>query len=308
MPSVDATGYVNITINGTNYQSLNQLNTTRYAIFNVSGLVAGDYNVTVTYRGDNNYNPSNNYSTFTVSKTNITDIKVSVENVTYGENETVKVTVSDYNVTGSVKIYIYANEGDTTAIDSTTVDLTNGVASWNVSGLAAKENYYVVAVYNGDDNYNATTLDAGKATALFNVTKAQSHVNIRAVDIRVGKDEIVTVYLLNLNASGTIVINIINSTGDIVYTKTEAFTNTSADGITYTFTGLPIGKYNATVNYTGDVNYNDSYDSSEFTVSQIGLSANDTVYKENLTVTVETPDYANGNIQLLSVIITKHSI
>ena len=56
----------------------------------VPGLTVGDKTVTVTYNGDNVYLSSGSSDTFNVGKATVT-LDVVVENITYGEIETITV-------------------------------------------------------------------------------------------------------------------------------------------------------------------------------------------------------------------------
>ena len=141
----NATGYVIININGTNYT----VNTTEgRGSVAIKNLASGDYWIHATYIGDDQYMPStNNTETFTVSKLNLTEIQIDAEDIVYGNPMNITVTVPA-TVTGTITLKL----NDTTG-RNITLTITNGKVTWIVTGLAAG-NYTVHAVYNGNDYYN----------------------------------------------------------------------------------------------------------------------------------------------------------
>ena len=79
---ISQTGYVTINIDGNN---LTQPIVGGKAVFNVTGLNAGEYTVNVTYNGDNNYAASKNTTTFKVNK-KYANVDVVGQNVTAHDN------------------------------------------------------------------------------------------------------------------------------------------------------------------------------------------------------------------------------
>ena len=162
--------------------------------------VAGKYNVTVEYSGDNNYNSETAKANFTVKKID-TPVKVDTENITYGDDETINVTVND-DATGNVTITLYKN-GVPVYEENLPVD--EATAKFTVSELNAG-NYTVQVAYSGDNNYKPNTAE-GK----FEVAKANATVEIHVYDIIYGDIEELTV---TCNAPGnvTIYVNGVNIT------------------------------------------------------------------------------------------------
>ena len=105
---------------------------------------AGTYNATITFPGDNHFNANATNITFKVGPTDDFTINVKVDNITYGENATVRVLVAT-DAIGNVTIYVdRVNRG--------TVNLTNGVATLVVSGLVGGQ-HVVNVTYNGGPRY-----------------------------------------------------------------------------------------------------------------------------------------------------------
>ena len=121
---------------------------------NVTGLAVGEYDVNATYNGDLNYVSSDISGSFEVVQVT-PDVNISTANITYGENETVVVTVEAVeggaNPTGNVTVVVTNSSGDVVAT-FTEEALTDGTFSFNLPDLAVGE-YYVDVTYNGDVNY-----------------------------------------------------------------------------------------------------------------------------------------------------------
>jgi hypothetical protein len=119
----------------------------------VPGLAVGEYNVTVEYIDDPNYNDSDASTLFHVDKVNIPDVPdteglvVVPTNITYLDDETITVTLDVPNATGKVTISINGTDVETKDIGS------DGTVTFTVPGLAVGE-YNVTAKYTDDPNYN----------------------------------------------------------------------------------------------------------------------------------------------------------
>ena len=151
----DATGYVIIDDNGVTKYA--ELVNGSYS-FEIYDLTAGDYTITVTYYGDENYNKTEKTLVIPVPKTEVT---LEISNVTAEifETQEATFTVSINNdladfVTGNVTIFVNGVENQVVALDE------YGNATVVISGLT-DGNYTIDVQYNGDDNFvgaaNATT-------------------------------------------------------------------------------------------------------------------------------------------------------
>ena len=136
-----ATGYIALRIGENVYVAIIRDGIAR---FNIQNLPAGTYNATITFPGDNHFNANATNITFKVGPTDDFTINVKVDNITYGENATVRVLVAT-DAIGNVTIYVdRVNRG--------TVNLTNGVATLVVPGLVGGQ-HVVNVTYNGGPRY-----------------------------------------------------------------------------------------------------------------------------------------------------------
>ena len=141
-----ATGTVDITVNGkTETVTLNG----GKATLTVPELDAGIYTISASYSGDANFSGSTKNTEFTVSKINA-GMNIIVSNITYGDNETVIVTVNP-EATGTVDITVNGK--------TETLNIIKGKATLNVAGLNAGY-YTVTATYFGNTNFDASTVNA----------------------------------------------------------------------------------------------------------------------------------------------------
>ena len=97
----NATGYVTVNVNGTNY-TINL--TSGEGRLEIAGLGNGTYYVHATYLGDDQYNPStNNTKAFEMIK-NVPVITIKVENVTYGNHTVIEISVPGASGNVTIKI------------------------------------------------------------------------------------------------------------------------------------------------------------------------------------------------------------
>ena len=247
----------------------------------VPGLSVGNKTVVVTYNGDDKYLPSSNSANFTVARTTGV-INLVVENITYGEVETIVVFV---NATGNVTIKL---NGDVIE----TVDLDNGKAEYSIPGLDAG-NYSVEVIYNGN-----TDVDSLSTSANFTVDKIDPEITIEVQDIIYGDVEYIVVHV-NADGNVTIKVNgeIVNelslnngyevlgaSNWNVVYYEGNA---------TVEIHGLDAGKYPVEVTYNGNSNFNAKT-----------LNASFNVYKANTTISLEIEDTINwGETQVINITV-----
>ncbi|RAP49770.1 MAG: hypothetical protein BZ138_07235, partial [Methanosphaera sp. rholeuAM270] len=210
-------------------------------------------------------------------------LNVTAENITYGEEETITVTLPGdaqglvtVNVTGRDSMTINLADNNTIIIPA--YDLVVGEYEVNIS-------YY-------DDNYALKT-----NSTTFRVDKAVSNVEVEGISVRADVNEIVTVNVTDRNASGKVNITLYKDgvlVGEVV--TIDSLTNES--GVTHDFGLLEVGEYTVNVTYYGDSNYNDSNASYTFTVSKIPTFTNVTVLNSTagnvtLNITVKGDD---GNV------------
>ena len=145
----DATGNVTVLVNGKSY---NVVLVNGSAKLTIKDLVAGNYNVTVTYSGDKNYEKQVIRTNFTVDINKKVNLNISDIVMIYKDGTRMVAVLTDYlgNPIANATVYFTIN-GQTYA---KTTD-ANGTASM---GLNLVSNIYNAAVsYNGSDMYNAVS-------------------------------------------------------------------------------------------------------------------------------------------------------
>ena len=278
----DTVGVVSVFINGDEYFARINNGT---AILELPLLPVGEYNVTVTFPGDDKYNNNTTVAKFSVLPVT-PDIVIDVENVTYGNSTPIVVTLINC-AEGTVSI----------EIDGTSYDvpkqLNNGRVEFSVSNLAAG-NHNVKAIYSGDANHTAVS-----GEKKFTVYKANRTVLVDVQDIVYGNVENINVYV---NATGNVTIKINGRT-------IEQYKVLDDNSTQITVANLAADNYNVEVIYNGNENYTQSKATATFTVSQMDTSLDIQVHdvlvwnKEyiNITVRNSTGDVAtnlNGTLTI----------
>ena len=236
----------------------------------VPGLTAGDKTVNVTYNGDDRFLPSENSTTFTVSKVETGDLKVIDQG-----NGTVVVVVSD-NATGTVEIKVGNNTYNATVKDGiATIDLVN-----ETPGVHELE-----VTYSGDENHTAANT-TGNAT----IPKLETPIDVTVENIKVGDKETVVVSVPE-NATGNVTIEI----------DGVKYTEEIKDGrATFEIENLTYGNKTVCVDYAGDDNYIGNHTSANFTVdkreSSVGVEVDAIDVGEDAVITVSVPENATGYV------------
>ena len=241
--------------------------------FNIGILNAGTYNAFISFN-KTNYNPVENKTTFKVTKAE-SNIKIVVNDseITYGDSINVTQNLPD-DATGSITYY-FANG---TIIKVITVD-----DSFILAGLNAGT-YTIYANYSGDTNY-APAQDNITIT----VAKASNEIMVYAPDAAHDENALIIIiadvdgeYNLNINGK-KVTVKITNGIG--IYDA----------GI------LNVGKYNILVNHPGNKNINPSNASTSLNIVKADTEVNVTVPEarqgENVTINVELPNDATGNVK-----------
>ena len=233
-----------------------------------AGLTGGIHNIIVEYSGDNNYN--NATVSTTVKVTRVTpNIKVTADNIVYGEDLVVNVELS-----GDVSRRAIVTIGN----ESKFVSLTDGIGSVKFFGLDAGT-YTVTATYNGDVNYDTNAV----ANTTVKVNRATPAIDIFAKNIKTGEDLIV-----NVEVSDSIARRVIVTIGN------ESKFVSLTDGFgSVKFSGLNAGTYTVTAAYNGDVNYGKASANTVVTVSKspvaIQATAKEVAYGEDVVVDIQLP-------------------
>ena len=213
---------------------------------------------------------------FTVAKAT-PEVTVNVEDIVYGNPETVIVTV---NADGNVTIKV----NNVTKV--TEEALSAGKYELILNDLAAGK-YTVEVTYNGNENYNNLTV-----TASFNVIKANTTVDVEIrPSIAVNESQVINITVNNTKATGEVII--IVGANNYTVNLTDGKAN-------YTIDPLPYGNYTVTVIYGGDRNFTGSWTSDTFEVtklqSNLTISVTNITAAQNETIKVNVTPGATGHV------------
>ena len=271
----DATGSVTVTVNGKDYTEpvVNGI-----ANVKVSGLKADTYDVAVKYSGDNNYNDAVATSSFTVSKVDPT-MDVTVDGIVFGEDLTVEAVLPT-DATGKVVIVVDGT--------SYTANITDGKATQVVKDLTA--GYHTVGVkYGGDDKYNDVVVDG-----FVIVDKAQPVLGVVIADVNYGNEFAIEATLTGVNSTPL--------NGNVIVTVNGKFYVVNVTDGKGTLTGVKLaaGTYGFTAVWAGNDNYAAVDENGDFKVnklnSTVAVNADDIKVGENVTVSVNVPSDATGDV------------
>ena len=274
----DATGDVTVSVDGKEY---NVAIENGKAVKTIADLKANDYTVTVKYSGDNNYNAAVAASSFTVSKVDST-MDVTVNDIVFGGDLTVDAVLPD-DATGEVVITVNGVDYH--------VSIENGKATGTISGLAAGD-YTVAIKYVGDDKYTGVEVAEN-----VNVAKAQPVLGVVIADVDYGNGFVIEATLTGVNnapLSGNVIVTVAG--------KEYIVEVTDGKGI---FTGdkLAAGTYGFAAAWAGNDNYNAVVENGDFKVNKIdstvAVNADDIKVGENVTVTVNVPTDATGDVIII---------
>ena len=274
----DATGSVTVTVNGKDYT---ETVVNGVANVKVADLKAGTYDVAVKYSGDNNYNAAVATSSFTVSKVDST-MDVTVNDIVFGGDLIVDAVLPD-DATGEVVITV-------NGVDYS-VPIVDGKATGTIGGLAAGD-YTVTVKYAGDDKYVGVEITEG-----VNVAKAQPVLGVVIADVDYGNGFVIEATLTGVNSaplSGNVIVTVAG--------KEYIVEVTDGKGI---FTGdkLAAGTYGFAAAWAGNDNYNAVVENGDFKVNKIdstvAVNADDIKVGENVTVTVNVPTDATGDVIII---------
>ena len=277
----NATGYVTVNVNGTNYTI--KLNDGAGSV-QIAGLGNGTYYVHATYIGDRQYfAASNNDKTFEMTKLDTT-MDIAVTDIDYGQKANITVTITN-GATGFITIRINETR-------NITLPIGNGKVNWIVDGLAA-DNYTVYANYSGDGKYNINNTD--KVNKSFEVRQITPVITIETVEVNSARNATVVVHITP-GTTGKINITVNN----------ENYSGPIENGVArIVIKQLNEGNYQVFANYTGDKNFTNASITQanrviihKFACYNMTVIANDTTVGANTTIVVNVPDDAVGNVSI----------
>ena len=228
--SGNITGNVTFTVNNEKFT----VNLTNGNATLPNKLIIGNNYVGATYNGNQNYTSAETSGIFYIDKLNTT-IVVNSSNITYGENELINVTV-DVNATGFIAVNISGQ--------LYVAVINEGIAKFNISGLAANTYSEVPVIYYSDNSiYNRVITNT-----TFTVSPTSDYAfDVKVDDIEYKQNATVRV-LVPTDAKGNVTIYV-----DGINMGTLNVTNGTAvlDGIS----GLAGGPHVVNVTYSGDSTY-----------------------------------------------------
>ena len=288
------TGNITVVINDTNgviiYNDTIQLSSGK-AKLDFSKLNASEYYIHARYNGDENYLPDNETAVFHVNQTKPSMDLETITPVSYGDNETLVVTVipvvGGIVPTGNVTVVITDSEGNV-VVTFKEKALTDGSVEINVTGLAVGE-YNVNATYNGDENYISSEDDDDT----FHVIPQNTTVSVYVDDIKVGEDAIIKVELSPEAAPGNITVTIDGRDYNVELTNGKG---------QLAVPGFKAGEHDVVAKYPGSQNYTNSSNSTTFKVTrntpEVSIDSQDINVGDMETITVTVPKDATGNVTI----------
>ena len=246
-----------------------------FAYLNITGLDAGEYNVSVRYNGDNNYLPALNSAFFKVSEKikNKTSLNVSVKDIYVGENAIIEIEISPENAEGDILITV-----DNRLFKAV---ITDGKAKIEIANLKAGTKT-VNVTFLGDENYTSSS-----SFKTFMVNKHFIPLTVESSDIEVGESEIIKVRL-PYDATGSVSIIV----------DGKKYTSEVANGmVVFKISNLKSGKYTVKTIYTGDGKYLTNETSDTFKVSKINPQMQFYSFDDKTgVITVSFAKDATGNV------------
>ena len=234
-----ASGKVIVVINGNEYHEDISNNV---ATVNISGLIAGRYDVNITYCGDEKYDSSLNATSVVVKKLmSNDDFNIVIPQQSNSPKFTVRLP---FDATGKLTVIVDGKM-------NYTKDLVGGVAEIEVSGLSSGK-HDVQVIYSGDDKYagvfKSTVINIGKSPivkvavkfiAKKKTFKAKTKVKKYKVTLKAGKNPVKNVWV-TLKIKGKTFKAKTNAKGKATF-KIKKLTKK--------------GKYNAVIKFSGNGNY-----------------------------------------------------
>ena len=254
-------GVATVVVNGKSY---NVAIVDEKGVLNIYNLAAGDYNVDVTYLGDNKYLSSTNAANFTVSKVSDYNMTVDIADIVKGENATITVSVPE-DGTGSVIVTINGTDYKGTVV--------NGTAKVIIPGLD-EGSYKVVTFYTGDNKYDSMIVNG---------------------TITVNKNTITTLTMNNLvkyfGSSQRLVAKLADALGNPIANATVYFTIngkvhariTDENGTASIAIRLLPGEYKASALFNGTKDHDKATANATVTVKSTIFGNDTTLYFRNGT-------------------------
>ena len=210
----------------------------------------GEYNLNITYYGDETYYGNKNTTVFTVGD-RIQSVIDFVEPANYIVNKTITIGLHSNFPSGEITVYV---DGKKQTIP---ININNNEGTLNLGILSAGK-HTIQVTYNGDYNYtevsNNITIDVLKLNTTIDIT----------VDNTFYVDDLVEITInVNKSATGYISVNVNNKDYRLKINDGAAKLN---------ITGLNKNQYNIHAEYLGDDYFYSNDTDGVFTVNKIPVS------------------------------------
>ena len=222
-----------------------------FGVVELQGINAGNHTISIIYGGSANYAKAlSEILNFTVNKQTI-DMYTEADNITYGEDELIKVFVYK-NISGI--IYLIYNEQIYSA------NLTNGIGTINIPNLNA-DNYTFNVIFNGTENY-----DKSVSTVNFEVKPQATSITSKNANYVINYDNIYSV-TVNPQVSNVNIIFTVN--GVVIGTGLSDASGISQIKITSAqLKKLGAGTHNIIAIFEGDENHIGSNGTGKITINK----------------------------------------
>ena len=242
------------------------------AIFNITKLDAGKYNVTATYDGNYKYFANSTNSTLEITKWD-SFVNVTADNITYGDKAVILVETPK-DLCGNVTVSV---DGE-----NYTVFVSGGHGTLVVPGLNVGP-HDVNVTFDGCNKY-----EPSNNNTIFNVNKVDlNEVDMKVIDYGNGT----AVVVLPGNATGNVTIKIDDK---------EFYAKVVNGTAVVQLDNVTPGTHVAEVIYSGDDKYNATTKMANITApkyeSPINITVGEIVAGENGTIIVSVLENATGNV------------
>ena len=247
LSNYNVSGYVTVTINNKKYTVVIDNN---MGSLIVNGLTSGNYDVNISYGGDDIYNAVNDatYATINVDKVDIKKIEVTPvsKDIYVGQsaNFTIKLTsnVTGYDVNSFVTVTVDNKQYNVSIINNVG---SIGVDGLNVGSYDVNISYEGNAIYNGLPDSKYAQINVNKVGIKnINITPVYQSVDVgQPVNINITMESNITGY--DVNDYVTVTVN------NVQYNVSITNNNGSLS-----IPGLAKGTYNVTVSYAGSDVFN----------------------------------------------------
>jgi len=270
----DATGNVSVTSRGVTFTAELVNGTANVTLLGYP--LSSTYSPSISYTGDDKYNPASGFIVITTHKVSDYNITVEVANITVDDVESVNITVpSD----ATEDVLVSGNFSNNTF----SVKLTNGTATLDIPDLPAGT-YYINVRYQGYQKYADKNV-----TKIFRVDKV-----VPPISIEFTNNDTLTVKLPSL-ANGIANITI----GDNPTVQIDIVNGVGSLNVSY----LRPGSYFVNATFLGGVRYLENSTNITIIIPKIEdyvlpIKVDDITVYENATIVVIVPEYATGNVNI----------